>query len=305
MTEDTRRSSLTGFLIRLVKEKPLGAVGLAITLLLLITGICADFLAPYGMNEIHTDERLAAPSAKFWLGTDNLGRDLFSRVIFGARVSMIVGLASSAVATVISVGLGMVSAYVGGKFDLIAQRFVDAVMSLPLIIIVTVVMSKVGQGMLPLIIVMGVGSGIGGSRQSRGWTINVVENVYVQAAAAIGCPTGRILLRHILPNIAPLIIVGYTVLLPGIILTEAGLSFLGYGVPPPAPSWGAMLSGTNRSYMFLAPWMVLWPGLALSVVVYGTHMFGDALRDMLDPRLRGGVGRYGSGRPRRRPRRGT
>lgn len=298
MSEGSQRSPTTGFLIRLVREKPLGAVGLAITVLLLLTGIFADLLAPYGMNEMHTDERLAPPSARFWLGTDNLGRDLLSRVIYGARVSMIVGLAGSAVATVISVGIGMLSGYVGGRFDLIVQRFVDAVMSLPMIIIVAVIMSMAGQGMLPLILVMGIGGGISGSRQSRGFTINVIGNVYVQAAAAIGCRTGAILIRHVLPNIAPLIIVGFTVLLPGIILTEAALSFLGYGVPPPAPSWGAMLSGTNRSYMFLAPWMVLWPGIALSVVVYGTHMFGDALRDILDPRLRGGAGRYG-GRTRR------
>lgn len=298
MSEGSQRSPTTGFLIRLVREKPLGAVGLAITVLLLLTGIFADLLAPYGMNEMHTDERLAPPSARFWLGTDNLGRDLLSRVIYGARVSMIVGLAGSAVATVISVGIGMLSGYIGGRFDLIVQRFVDAVMSLPMIIIVAVIMSMAGQGMLPLILVMGIGGGISGSRQSRGFTINVIGNVYVQAAAAIGCRTGAILIRHVLPNIAPLIIVGFTVLLPGIILTEAALSFLGYGVPPPAPSWGAMLSGTNRSYMFLAPWMVLWPGIALSVVVYGTHMFGDALRDLLDPRLRGGAGRYG-GRTRR------
>lgn len=298
MSAGSQRSPTTGFLIRLVREKPLGAVGLAITVLLLLTGIFADLLAPYGMNEMHTDERLAPPSARFWLGTDNLGRDLLSRVIYGARVSMIVGLAGSAVATVISVGIGMLSGYIGGRFDLIVQRFVDAVMSLPMIIIVAVIMSMAGQGMLPLILVMGIGGGISGSRQSRGFTINVIGNVYVQAAAAIGCRTGAILIRHVLPNIAPLIIVGFTVLLPGIILTEAALSFLGYGVPPPAPSWGAMLSGTNRSYMFLAPWMVLWPGVALSVVVYGTHMFGDALRDLLDPRLRGGAGRYG-GRTRR------
>ena len=299
MTEDKRRSWLTGLLVRLVKEKPLGAVGLVITLLLLFTGIFADYLAPYGMNEMHTDDRLAPPSARFLLGTDNLGRDLLSRVIFGARVSMVVGVASSAVATVISVAIGMMSGYIGGKFDLIVQRFVDAVMSLPMIIIVAVIMSMVGQGILPLIIVMGVGGGISGSRHSRGFTISVVGNAYVQAAAAIGAPTSRILLHHILPNIAPLIIVGFSVLLPGVILTEASLSFLGYGIPPPAPSWGAMLSGANRSYMFLAPWMVLWPGLALSVVVYGTHMFGDALRDILDPRLRGGAGRYGVGHRRR------
>ena len=211
MIEDKRRSWLTGLLVRLVKEKPLGAVGLVITLLLLFTGIFADYLAPYGMNEMHTDDRLAPPSARFLLGTDNLGRDLLSRVIFGARVSMVVGVASSAVATVISVAIGMMSGYIGGKFDLIVQRFVDAVMSLPMIIIVAVIISMVGQGILPLIIVMGVGGGISGSRHSRGFTISVVGNAYVQAAAAIGAPTSRILLHHILPNIAPLIIVGFSV----------------------------------------------------------------------------------------------
>ena len=265
MTEDKRRSWLTGLLVRLVKEKPLGAVGLVITLLLLFTGIFADYLAPYGMNDMHTDDRLAPPSARFLLGTDNLGRDLLSRVIFGARVSMVVGVASSAVATVISVAIGMMSGYIGGKFDLIVQRFVDAVMSLPMIIIVAVIISMVGQGILPLIIVMGVGGGISGSRHSRGFTISVVGNAYVQAAAAIppGAPTSRILLHHRRQ-------------LPG---------------PNDAERRQPQLHVSG-------PVDGLWPGLALSVVVYG-HMFGDALRDILDPRLRGGAGRYGVGHRRR------
>ncbi|MBA7560693.1 Oligopeptide transport system permease protein OppC [subsurface metagenome] len=166
-------------------------------------------------------------------------------------------------------------------------------MCLPWLVLLMVVMSMIGPGMLGLILVMGVTGGITGSRFQRSTVIAIKENVYVEAAKAIGCPTTRILTRHILPNIMAPIIINFTVTVPGVILAEAGLSFLGFGIPPPFPSWGGMLSGQGRTYMFLAPWMVIWPGLALSIVVYGINMFGDAVRDLLDPRLRGGVGRYG------------
>ena len=279
--------------IRLVKEKPLGTVGGIITLLLLLTGIFADFLAPYGMNETHTANALAAPSATFWLGTDYLGRDMLSRVIFGARISVIIGLAASTIATIISVIIGMLSGYIGGKFDMLVQRFVDAVMCFPGLILLMVLISVIGPGMWQVIIVLGLSWGIGGSRLIRSATLSIKENVYVEAAEAVGCSTTRILTRHILPNIMAPTIILFSTRVPGIILTEASLSFLGYGIPPPAPSWGGMLSGSGRSYMFMAPWIVIWPGLALSIVVYGINMFGDAVRDLLDPRLRGGAGRYG------------
>ena len=292
--EPKRHSRLVGVLIRLVKEKPLGTVGAVITLLLLLTGIFADFLAPYGMNQIHRADFLSPPSARFWLGTDNLGRDVLSRVIFGARVSVIVGLAATALATVI----GLLSGYIGGKFDLIGQRFVDTVMSLPALILLMAVISIIGPGMWPVTFMLGVVWGIGGSRTIRGAVIGIKENVYVQAAVAIGCSTTRILTRHILPNIMAPIIIQSTVWVPAIILTEAALSFLGFGIPPPTPSWGGMLSGSGRDYMFQAPWMAIWPGLALATVVYGINMFGDAMRDLLDPRLRGGAGRYGVRKPK-------
>jgi len=293
VTERKRHSWLVGFFIRLVKEKPLGTIGAVITLLLLLTGIFADFLAPYGMNEQHWAEALGAPSVRFWLGTDNLGRDLLSRVIFGARISMIVGLAATTLSTFFAVVIGVLSAYIGGKFDLIVQRFVDAVMCLPSLILLMLIMSMVGTGMLPLIIVMGIRGGIVSSRIIRSAVIGIKENVYVEAAVAIGCPTSRVLIRHILPNIMAPIIVVFSLRVPGVILQEAALSFLGFGIPLPAPSWGGMLSGRGRDFMFMAPWMVIWPGLALSIAVYGINMFGDAVRDILDPRLRGGVGRYG------------
>jgi peptide/nickel transport system permease protein len=292
-------SFLTDFLLRLVKEKPLGTVGLIIFVLLLFAGIFADFLAPYGLNETVGDF-LKPPFGNFWLGTDNLGRDLLSRVIYGARISMIVGLAGASFSLFISTVIGTLSGFLGGRVDIVVQRFVDAWMCFPPLVILIAILSLTGPGLWQVIIVLSLNYGIAGTRVVRSAVMGIKGNVYVEAARAIGCPTNWLLLRHILPNVmAPLIIL-FTVRMPFIILDEAALSFLGYGIPPPTPSWGGMLSGAGRSYMFLAPWLAIWPGLALSIVVYGINMFGDALRDLLDPRLRGGLGRY-SGVKRRLP----
>ncbi|MBA7517468.1 Oligopeptide transport system permease protein OppC [subsurface metagenome] len=292
VAERRRHFWLVDFLIRLVKEKPLGTVGLVVTLLLLFTGIFADFLAPYGVNDTCMADRLLAPSATHWLGTDHLGRDLLSRVIFGARISMIVALSATTLSMILVVGIGTLSGYIGGKFDLIVQRFVDAVLCIPALILLLVLISIIGPGLVQVILVLAIQKGIGHSRIIRSAVIGIKENVYVAAAEAIGCSTPRMLIRHILPNIMAPTIIMFSIEVPQMILTEASLSFLGFGIPPPAPSWGGMLSGRGRDYMFVAPWMALWPGLALSIVVYGVNMFGDAVRDLLDPRLRGGVGRY-------------
>jgi len=293
VNEKKGHSKPVDFLLRMIREKPLATAGGVITLILLLVAIFAKFLAPYGPNVMHPDNALQAPSAHFLLGTDNLGRDLLSRVIYGAQISVIVGLGASILATTVETILGLLSGYIGGKFDLVIQRFVDAVMCFPSLILMMVIISIVGPGMLQVILVLGITWGISGSRVIRGATISLRENMYVQSAIALGCPTGTILIRHILPNIMAPIIIQFSTRVPGIILTEASLSFLGFGIPPPAPSWGSMLTGSGRTYMFLAPWMVIWPGLALSIVVYGVNMFGDGVRDILDPRLRGGIGRYG------------
>ncbi len=293
--ERKKHSWLPTLFIKLVKEKPLGTAGAVITLLLLLTGIFADVLAPYGMNETNMLDALTAPSAKYWFGTDNLGRDLLSRVIYGARVSVIVGLTASIVATTISLIIGTLCGYIGGKFDLIVQRFVDTWMCFPSLIVMMVVISIIGAGMLPLIVVLGLNWGIVGSRIIRSAVLAIKENVYVEAAVAIGCSRNRIIFRHILPNIMAPTIILFTVRVPNVILAEASLSFLGFGIPPPYPSWGGMLSGSGRAYMTRAPWMSIWPGLALAIVVYGINMFGDAVRDILDPRMRGGAGHYGAG----------
>jgi peptide/nickel transport system permease protein len=186
----------------------------------------------------------------------------------------------------------MLSGYLGGIVDLVMQRFVDAVMSIPGIILMMVIISLIGPGMWQLTVVLGLQIGIIGSRIVRSAVISIRQNVYIDAAKAIGSSHSGMIFNHILPNIMAPIIVLFSTVLPSVILIEASLSFLGYGIPAPAPSWGGMLSGNGRTYMFRAPWIAIWPGLALSIVVYGVNVFGDALRDLLDPRLVGGSGRY-------------
>jgi peptide/nickel transport system permease protein len=276
-----------GFVKRLFRDKPLGAAGGLLLLLFVLIGLFAPWIAPYGFNEIAPIDRLHAPSLAHWFGTDNLGRDMLSRCIHGARLSVIIGCAAAALATVISAVVGIVSGYFGGRLDMFTQRLVDAWMSFPDLIILIVVVSVVGPGMPQIIVTLGLLLGIGGSRIVRSAVIGVRENMYVHAAQSIGASSLRILWRHILPNVMPPIIVLFTTRVGTVILAESGLSFLGLGVPPPAPTWGAMLSGSGRTYMFQGPWLALAPGLCLTAVVYATNVFGDALRDLLDPRMRG------------------
>ncbi len=288
-----RHSFMVTLGIRLWKEKPLGVVGAAIVLVLFITGIFADFLAPYGMNEIILEVRLTPPSHEFILGGDQLGRDLFSRIIYGARISMFVGLGGAALEALVATLIGIVSGFFSGKVDLTAQRFVDAFMCFPPLFLYLTIMAVLGPGLVQVIVVLGTIQGIRQSRTVRSAAIAVKQNPYVEAARAIGASPVKILTRHILPNIMAPIIIIFTIGMGQMIVQEATLSFLGFGIPPPAPSWGGMLSRGGREYMYQAPWLALWPGLALSVAVYGINMLGDALRDLLDPRLRGGLGRYG------------
>jgi len=282
-----RRNPVLQFLARLFREKPLGAVCAVIFVLFLFCGIFADVLAPYGYNKIAPLNRLKPPSWAFPFGTDNLGRDMLSRCLYGAQLSVIIGFCAAGIATFISIVLGIVSGYIGGKFDLVLQRFVDAWMSFPDLIILIVVVSVVGPGMPQIIVTLGLLLGIAGSRIVRSAVVSVRENMYVHAAQSTGASTFRILWRHILPNVMAPIIVLFTTRVGTVILAESGLSFLGLGVPPPAPTWGGLLSGSGRTFMLQGPWLALAPGLCLTIVVYSTNMFGDALRDLLDPRMRG------------------
>ena len=294
-----RRSPWVDMLVRLVKEKPLGTVGGIIVILMFLTGIFANFLAPYGFNEIILADRLAPPSAAHLLGADNLGRDLLSRIIYGARISMYVGLGATLIYLAVNVLIGVPSGYFGGKYDIIMQRFVDAFMCFPPLVLYLTVMAVLGPGLIQVIIVLGITSGIMGARTSRSAVIAIKENMYVEAARAIGASNTTILWRHIMPNISAILVIQFTLSMGRMILSEAMLSFLGFGIPPPTPSWGGMLSGTGRQYMLQAPWMCLWPGLALATAVYGVNMLGDALRDIWDPRLRGGLGRYGGAKQKK------
>ena len=287
------RGPMTDMVVRLIREKPLGLAGAVVVVVLLFTGIFAELLAPYGYNDFILSLRLSPPSSTFLLGGDNLGRDLLSRIIFGARVSMIVGLVGAALHVIVGTLVGAISGYYGGKYDTAVQRFVDALQCFPSLILYLTIMAVVGSGIVPVIRVLGISSGFYGSRTIRSAVIGIKENVYVEAARSVGAPVTRILVKHILPNIMPVLIIEFTLAVGRMIISEAMLSFLGFGIPPPLPSWGGMLSGSGRQYMLQAPWMALWPGLALAIAVYGINMLGDAVRDLWDPRLRGGLGRYG------------
>jgi peptide/nickel transport system permease protein len=269
------------------RRKPLGAISGVIVLAMLMMAVLAEGIAPYGYDDTVRGARMKPPSAAHWLGTDNLSRDIWSRIVYGARVSVTVGFATIALGTLCATALGVSSGYFGGTYDLVVQRIVDAWMSFPYLVIILSVMAVLGPGLLNVILSLSIIVAATGSRVIRGVTISVAQHAYVEAARAMGCGHARIVFRHILPNVTATIIILSTIGLGGIILAESALSFLGFGVPPPYPSWGSMLSGSGRTYMYRAPWMAVWPGVAISLAVFAFNMLGDALRDVFDPRLRG------------------
>lgn len=285
-----RRSRLVEFFVRLGREKPLGSACGIIILLLVLVATFADVLAPYPYYEMHLIDRLQGPSAQYLLGNDELGRDLLSRLMYGARLSLGVGLAATTLTVVVALLIGGTSGFLGGKFDLAVQRFVDAWIAFPGLLILLTIMSITGRGVSQMILVLGLSGGVGASRIIRGAVIGIKENDYFLATRAIGSPTAATLIRHVLPNIMPVMIIIFSISVGGVIMAEASLSFLGFGLPLDVPSWGGMLSREGRQYMEIAPRLALWPGLALTIVVYSLNMFGDAMRDLLDPRLRGGEG---------------
>ena len=287
-TPPAPRHWLVDLLVRMVKTKPLGTACGIVVLALILVSVFADVLAPYPYDEIRLMEILEGPSARHLLGTDNVGRDFLSRIIHGARVSLLVGLAATTISVVVAVVVGGVTGFLGGKLDLVVQRFVDAWIAFPGLLLLLTLMSVVGRGVLQIILVLGISGGIGsGSRVVRSAVIAIKEHVYFEAGDAVGSSKWRTLIRHVLPNIAPPVIIIFSISVGGYILSAASLSFLGFGLPPDVPDWGGMLSREGRTYMEAAPRLALWPGLCLTLAVYSLNMFGDALRDLLDPRLRG------------------
>jgi peptide/nickel transport system permease protein len=272
-------------LFLLVLRNPLGLAGLLLVLTLVVVGSLAPFIAPHGQNEM-TFVPFQGPTWGHPFGTDSFGRDILSRVIFGARISLAVGFISVVGGTTAGTIIGMVSGYFGGWVDNLIQRVADTVMSFPGLILLLIMISVLGPSIRNVVIVIGIGIIPGVSRVVRGAVLAEKQNQYVEAAQAMGASSFRVLFRHLMPNVMPLAIVIATTLLGGAILAEASLSFLGLGVPPPNPSWGADVSLARNTFP-IHVWWAFFPGLAIALTVLGFNFLGDALRDILDPRLRG------------------
>ena len=274
--------------LRSLMRKPLGVAGGSLIAFMVFMAIFANLIAPYDPMEINSNKILKPPGYEHWMGTDDQGRDVMSRVIYGSRISLWVGFLAMVLGQLMGSVIGIVSGYFGGKVDLAIQRCVDIMMAFPSLILALAIMSVLGTGITSAMIAIGIVIAPGASRIIRGAVLSAKENEYVVAAKTVGCRNLRIMAYHILPNVAAPLIVIATVGLGNAILTEAALSFLGLGVQPPAPSWGGMLSGYARTYMQIAPWTPFFPGVAITLAVLGFNLFGDAIRDVWDPRLRGG-----------------
>ena len=295
-----RRPFYLEILLRLVKEKPIGLFGAIFVTVMALSAVFATVVAPFDPNALSSGARLDSPSFGNLFGTDNLGRDIFSRVVYGARVSMFIGLLAVLSATVISMGIGVLSGYFGGLVDLLGQRVVDAFIAFPGLVLLLSVIAVFRDADIPglpttglfrtemvvLILAIGLLQGVGASRTIRGAVLTVRSSTYVEAARSVGAGHARMIFVHVVPNIMAPVITLATLGFGSAILLEASLSFLGFGVPPDQPTWGGMLSREARLYMSDAPWLALAPGITLSVCVFGFNMLGDALRDLLDPRLR-------------------
>ncbi|HEY8489923.1 MAG TPA: ABC transporter permease [Dehalococcoidia bacterium] len=272
--------------LSLVRKQPLGVFGLAVILVLAVAGLAAPWLAPYEVNDIGAGQPLEGMSWAHPFGTDSSGRDMLSRVIYGARISLAVGFLSVIGGTAIATAIGIFSGYVGGWVDNVIQRVADTLIAFPALIFLLILVTVLGPSMRNVILVIGIGIIPGVSRVVRGAVLSEKQNQYVEAARALGASTPRILFRHLLPNVAALAIVIMTTLLGTAILAEASLSFLGLGIPPPNPSWGADVNAARNSFPIHIPW-AFFPGAAISLTVLGFNFLGDALRDLFDPRLRG------------------
>ena len=269
-----------------MRKKPLGMASALLLLVLVFTAIFADVLAPYDPLEARPEIRLQAPSRAHPFGTDDIGRDVLSRVVYGSRISLWVGLLAVGIGTFAGMIIGLACGYWEGRLDIVLQRVMDAIQSIPGLVlalaIVSVLRPSTTNAMLAIAIVIIPGN----SRIVRGSVLSAKQNRYVEAAQALGCRQLKIVLTHILPNVtAPILVIG-SIWLGNAILIEASLSFLGLGTQPPIPSWGLMLSSTGRAFMEQAPWLAIFPGMAISLAVFGFNLFGDTLRDAWDPKLR-------------------
>jgi peptide/nickel transport system permease protein len=274
-------------LVFLAQRHMLGTIGLIIMVLFVWVALSADLISRYDPLSVDSAHRLAAPDWRHWLGTDSFGRDVWSRIIHGARISLAVGIGSTTLGATIGVMVGLTSGYLSGWVDLVFQRVTDILQALPLLVLALVMTAALGPSLPNVILAIAIPLIPTVARVIRANTLALREQPFVEAAKSIGMSEMRIALRHVLPNtLAPLIVLA-TAQLGSTILTEASLSFLGLGIPEPYPSWGRMLSESAAEYVRVAPWLVIFPGIAISLAVFGTNLFGDAMRDILDPRQRG------------------
>lgn len=275
-------------LLRFMRTKPLGTVS-ALILILMVTGaLLAPVISPYDPVVHDGAHQLKGPAARHLLGTDQYGRDVLSRIIYGARTSLYVGVGATLLAIVLALVIGTASAYFGGAFDYAVQRVVDTVQAIPALVLLIAILVILGPSLTNVIIALSARSAMVTSRVVRGSALSVLAQPYIDAGRLLGCSHLRLIWRYVVPNIMAPVIILASINFGGNILAEASLSFLGYGVPPPAASWGGMLSAEGRAFMFVAPWLLIVPTVVLTAVVFASNMFGDALRDVLDPRLRGG-----------------
>lgn len=268
------------------RRYPLGAVGALIVLAFILTAVFASVMAPIDPTTTNARASLAKPGGVYLLGADFMGRDMYSRIVHGARISLAVGVGAMSLGCILGISIGLMSGYIGGWFDLATQRVMDIMQSLPLLVMAIVMAASLGPSLRNTIIAIAIPLVPSVARVVRSSTLSLREQPFVEAARAVGMGEFRIAVRHVLPNtLAPLIVLA-TAQLGSAILTEASLSFLGLGIPEPHPSWGRMLSESAAEYVRSAPWLVIFPGLAISLTVFGTNLLGDALRDILDPRER-------------------
>ena len=292
----TRDSGAVSFLSALWRTKKVAFFSMVVLILFVLVAIFADQLAPQkmvnGLLPSSLMEAAQAPSMAHPLGTDAMGHDLLSYMIYGARTSVVLGISCTIIATVISVVIGVSSAVIGGKFDLFLQRFIDAWQCIPGMLIMLIMMTILGTGMLQMIIVMSVPAGIGGSRMIRSAAISVKDSGYCNMSRMLGGKNLWRMIHHVVPNIMPLVLMNLANSLGGTIMMESTLNFLGFGVDINTPSWGYLLTSQGRSKMYTCPWIGLIPGIAITVMVFAAAMFGDGVRDILDPRLKGGMGSF-------------
>ncbi len=260
-------------------------IGLALVILLIATAVFANVIAPQGIDDQDLRKGLLAPGGEFLLGSDEFGRDIFSRIVYGARVSLEVGIIATVISAFVGVTLGMIGGYFGGVLDHVIQGMVDVSWAFPTVLMAIFLVAVLGPGLTNVMIAVGLVYWSGYARVVRGQVLSLREWEYVNAARAIGARDGRILLRHVLPNVVAPVIVMATLMMGDAILIEATLSFLGIGAPPPTPSWGSILAG-GRTYLKLAPWVTMFPGVTIMLTVLGFNLLGDGLRDALDPRLK-------------------